>query len=125
MKLSRKDFDKVVARAIRRIPKEIRDHLENILISVLENPSPEMLEEMGLPEDYPLLGVYQGASLMERSTFSMPPLYPDSILIFQRPLEEMCRTIEELEEQIEITVVHEIAHYIGMTEEELIDLGYE
>ena len=125
MKLSRKEFDKVVARAIRRIPKEIRAHLENILISVRQEPSPDMLEDMGLPADYPLLGVYQGASLMERSTFSMPPLYPDSILIFQGPLEEMCRTVEELEEQIEITVVHEIAHYIGMTEEELIALGYE
>ncbi len=125
MRLSRKEFDKVVARAIRRIPKEIRDHLENVLISVRQSPDPDMLEEMGLPGDYPLLGVYQGASLMERSSFSMPPLYPDSILIFQRPLEEMCGTVEELEEQIEITVVHEIAHYIGMTEEELTDLGYD
>ncbi len=124
MKLSRKEFDRVVQRAIKRIPKEIRDHLENILISVRDLPSPEILEEMGLPRDYPLLGVYTGASLMERSS-SFPPLYPDSIFIFQKPLEEMCRTVEELEDQIEITVVHEVAHYLGMTEEELYELGYE
>lgn len=125
MKLSRKEFDRVVERAIRKIPKDIRNHLDNILISVREAPSPNMLREMDLPPDYPLLGIYQGASLMERSTFSMPPLYPDCILIFQKPLEEMCRTVEELEEQIEITVVHEVAHFIGMTEEDLYELGYE
>lgn len=125
MKLSRREFDKVVQRAIRRIPEEIRDRLENILISVQDRASADLLEEMGLEPDYPLLGVYTGASLMERSSFYMPPLYPDTIFIFQKPLEEMCRTVEELEEQIEITVVHEIAHYLGMTEEELAAPGYE
>ena len=124
MKLNPREFDKVVRRAIRRVPNEIRDHLENILISVKKRPPADILDEMGLPRDYPLLGVYTGASLMERSS-SYPPLYPDTIFIFQEPLEEMCRTVEELEEQIEITVVHEIAHYLGMTEDELYDLGYE
>ncbi len=124
MKLNRKDFDKAVQRAIRRIPREIRRHLDNILISVQQNPPPDLLEAMGLPPDEPLLGIYQGASLLERSTFN-PPLYPDTIFIFQEPLEEMCDTIEELEEQIEITVVHEVAHFLGIDEERLIELGYE
>ena len=61
---------------------------------------------------------------MERSTFE-PPLYPDTIFIFQEPIEEMCNTIEELEREIEITVVHEVAHYLGMSEERLVELGYE
>jgi predicted Zn-dependent protease with MMP-like domain len=124
MKLNRRDFDKAVQRAIRRIPREIRKHLDNILISVQQNPPPDLLEAMGLPPDEPLLGVYQGASLLDRSTFN-PPLYPDTIFIFQEPLEEMCETIEELEEQIEITVVHEVAHFLGIDEERLIELGYE
>ncbi len=124
MKLNRKDFDRAVQRAIRRIPREIRRHLDNILISVQQTPPPELLEAMGLPPDEPLLGVYQGASLLERSTFN-PPLYPDTIFIFQEPLQEMCETIEELEEQIEITVVHEVAHFLGIDEEKLIELGYE
>jgi predicted Zn-dependent protease with MMP-like domain len=124
MKLSRKDFDRAVQRSIRRIPHEIRQHLDNVLISVQENPSPDLLETMGLPPGEPLLGLYQGASLMERSMI-YPPLFPDTILIFQRPLEEICQTIEELEEQIEITVVHEVAHFIGIDEERLIELGYE
>jgi predicted Zn-dependent protease with MMP-like domain len=61
---------------------------------------------------------------MERSHFDMLQ-YPDTIQIFQEPLEEMCETLDELEEEIEITVVHEVAHFIGMTEEELYELGYE
>ncbi|HPL63546.1 MAG: metallopeptidase family protein [Syntrophales bacterium] len=124
MRLTRREFDKVVERAIRRIPPQIRAHLENIIITVQERPSSELLEEMGLPPDYPLLGAYQGTSLMERSAVA-PPVYPDMILIFQQPLQEMCRTVRQLEREIEITVVHEVAHFVGMTEEELIELGYE
>lgn len=110
-------------RAIRRIPIEIREHLENILITVQARPSSEMLAEVDLPEGETLLGLYRGVSLMDRS-WEEPPLYPDTIFLFQEPLEEMCATIEELEEEIEITVVHEIAHAIGMDEEMLEELGY-
>jgi len=53
-----------------------------------------------------------------------PPIYSDTIFIFQEPLEEMCGTLEELEEEIELTVVHEIAHYFGISEERLEELGY-
>jgi len=51
-------------------------------------------------------------------------LYPDTIFLFQEPLEELCDTIEEMERQIEKTVVHEIAHYFGISEDRLADLGY-
>ncbi|MFB3926416.1 MAG: metallopeptidase family protein [Syntrophales bacterium] len=124
IKLNSREFDRAVRRAIRRIPGEIRVHLENVLISVQTRPSRELLENMGLSPGRSLLGVYLGASLMERSSIH-PPLYPDTIVIFQKPLEEMCRTVEELEKQIEITVVHEIAHFIGIGEKRLVELGYE
>ena len=123
-RLSSREFDRAVQLAILRIPPPIRKHLDNLVISVQKRPPPELLEEMGLPPDEPLLGVYTGASLMERSHFDMLQ-YPDTIQIFQEPLEEMCETLDELEEEIEITVVHEVAHFIGMTEEELYELGYE
>ena len=67
--------------------------------------------------------MYRGTALVDRSVF-YPPLYPDAIILFQEPLEKMCNTIDELEEQIEITVVHEIAHFLGMSEERLAELGY-
>jgi predicted Zn-dependent protease with MMP-like domain len=124
MKLSNPEFDRIVKQAIRRIPEEIRRHLDNILITVQKRPAPDMLEEMGYPPDEPLLGVYWGIPLNERSV-AEPPLYPDTIYIFKEPLEEMCVSREELEEEIEITVAHEVAHYLGMSEERLAELGYE
>jgi predicted Zn-dependent protease with MMP-like domain len=124
IRVTEQEFDRSVTKAIKRIPREIRDHLGNIVITVEKRPSRALLREMGLPPDEPLLGVFQGVSLLERSVFD-PPLYPDTIILFQRPLEEMCETVEELEEEIEVTVVHEVAHYLGMTEERLAELGYE
>ncbi len=124
MKISNKEFDRIVQQAVARIPEEIRRHLDNILITVQKRPSPEMLDEMGYPPDEPLLGIYWGVPLNER-TVAEPPLYPDTIFIFKEPLEEMCATREELEEEIEITVAHEVAHFLGMSEERLAELGYE
>jgi predicted Zn-dependent protease with MMP-like domain len=123
MKLSEEEFDRIVKRAIRRIPKEIRRYLDNIIISVRQQPSKGMLREIGLPSDGLLLGLYRGVPLIERSA-TIPPLFPDTIFLFQKPIEEVCSTIETIEEQIEITVVHEVAHYVGMTEERLRELGY-
>lgn len=123
MKLSQKEFDRAVRRAFKRIPAEIRDHMENVVLTVRRRPSQEMLDDVGMSRDNPPLGLYQGASLMERSVFA-PPIYPDTIFIFQEPLEEMCTTLEELEREIEITVVHEVAHFLGMSEEHLVELGY-
>ena len=124
MKLSRKAFDRVVRKAVQRIPQEMRQHLGNILISVQKRPSRMILEEMDLPCDESLLGIFQGVPLRERSLTS-PPLFPDTIHLFQEPLEEICESIEELEKQIELTVVHEIAHFFGISEERLAELGYE
>ena len=123
MNVSRIEFDRIVMRAIRRIPEEVRDHLDNIMISVQKRPSPELLDEMGIPADETLLGVFQGTPLAERSV-TAPPLFPDTIFLFQEPLLEVSASIEELEEEIEITVVHELAHFLGLSEEELEKLGY-
>jgi predicted Zn-dependent protease with MMP-like domain len=123
MKLSEKEFDKIVKSAIRRIPGEIRHHLENLVISVRKKPTRAMLKDVGLPPGDVLFGLFQGVSLLERSV-TAPPLFPDTIFLFQGPIEESCENIEELEEQVEITLVHEIAHFVGMTEERLMELGY-
>ena len=124
MKLNPKEFDRAVRRAYKRIPTEIRERMDNVVLTVKKRPTPEMLEDMGYPPDEPLLGLYWGASLQERSFFAPLPLYPDTIYIFQEPLEEMCETVGELEWEIEITVVHEVAHFLGIDEERLEELGY-
>jgi predicted Zn-dependent protease with MMP-like domain len=123
MKLTNKEFDRIVKRAIRRIPEELRQHLDNVLITVRKRPSQDMLEEMDVPPGEELLGFFSGIPLVDQSVTS-PSLYSDTIFIFQEPLEEMCETVEELEQEIELTVVHEIAHYFGISEERLEELGY-
>ncbi len=123
MKLDPDAFDSIVKKAVHRIPEEIRRFLENISISVRDRPPSELLEEMEIPPDEVLLGVFQGVPLPERSV-SNPPLYPDVIVLFQEHLEEICETLEDMEREIEITVVHEVAHYLGMGENRLRELGY-
>jgi predicted Zn-dependent protease with MMP-like domain len=123
-RLTDKEFDRVVQRAIDRIPQEIRQHLDNILISVQKRPSPELLEELGYPADEPLLGVFWGVPLMDRSVMDPAP-FSDRIFLFQEVLEETCENVEELEEEIEITVVHEVAHALGIDEDRLAELGYD
>ncbi len=124
MKLNPKEFDRAVRRAYNRIPAEIRERMGNVVLTVQKRPTPEMLEESGYPPDEPLLGLYWGDSLQERSFFTPPPLHPDTIYVFQESLEEMCETVRELEREIEITVVHEIAHFLGIEEGRLEELGY-
>jgi predicted Zn-dependent protease with MMP-like domain len=116
-------FARLVEQAIARIPEELQAYLDNVVISVKRRPSLDLLAEMGLAPDEPLFGVYLGTPLTERSA-SEPPLYPDAIHIFQEPLEAYCATHEDLLEEIEITVVHEIAHFFGFSDEELDELGY-
>ncbi len=123
MELTGEEFDSIVQSAIRRVPSEIRQHLDNMVISVRKRPSKRMLKELGLPPGETLFGIFEGTPLTERS-LTEPPLYPDTILIFQEPLQEVCDTIEALEEEIEVTVVHEVAHFVGMSEERLAELGY-
>jgi predicted Zn-dependent protease with MMP-like domain len=123
MKLRQEEFDRLVDRALQRIPREIRDHMDNIVVSVRKWPSPDLLENMDISPDEALFGVFEGVPLSERSVLD-PPLYPDTIFIFQECLENACGSRDELEKEIEITVVHEVAHYLGISDEELEDLGY-
>lgn len=116
-------FARLVEQAVARIPEELRALLDNVVISVKRRPSLELLAELGMQPDEPLFGVYLGVPLTERSA-GEPPLYPDAIHIFQEPLEAYCTTREQLIEEVELTVVHEIAHFFGFSDEELEALGY-
>ncbi len=118
------EIKKQVARVLDKLPKQFRQHLSNIEIVVEERPGKELLLAEGLdPRHDTLYGLYQGVPLPDRSEF-FPPILPDKITIFSEPLLRDFADPEELHEQIRLTVLHEIAHYFGMDEDDIDKLGY-
>lgn len=113
-RLSPQAFEDAVEQALDSIPVQLRGGLQNLAIFV-EAECPPGAEE--------LLGVYDGIPLTQRDA-SAPWELPDQITLFQGPLERMCATREELLEQIAVTVVHEIAHHYGISDERLNELGW-
>ena len=122
-RLSSKAFDRAVRQAMDRIPKAFLDHIEDVPILVEQEPAPDVLADLDVPEDETLFGAYFGIPKGERSVFDVA-VEPDRIVIYKRPLEDFCETVEELIEEIEITVVHEVAHHFGIDDEVLARYGY-
>ena len=123
MRISRREFDKAVERALKMIPEMFRTQMNNITISVEDRPSQDLLLELEVPHGETLFGIFTGVPMPERSVIE-PPLYPDAILIFREPLMAACHSLEELEKEIAITVVHEVAHFLGLSEKQLEEFGY-
>lgn len=114
LELSAESFDELVTEELDALSDEIVERLDNVIF-VVEDISPD--NDMGL------LGVYDGVALSERSQYGYGEL-PDRIVLFRLPLLDACATEEELREQVHITLVHEIAHFYGLTDEELDELGW-
>ncbi|MDR1768465.1 MAG: metallopeptidase family protein [Propionibacteriaceae bacterium] len=108
-----KRFDELVEAAIAEIPAEFLDKIDNCVIVVEDEPD---------GDDPELLGYYDGIPPSERWNYS--GVLPDRIVIFKGPTLRMVRSEEELVEEVRITVWHEIAHYFGIDDDELDDLGY-
>jgi predicted Zn-dependent protease with MMP-like domain len=122
--MDRKEIEREVARALDRLPKEFRARFHNVEIVVEKKPTKKRLRELDLdPDEDALYGLYEGTPLSERSV-SYPPLLPDRITIFSEPLIRDFPDPMERRRQIRLTVIHEIAHYFGMADEEIEDLGY-
>lgn len=118
------NFEQLVAEVIAELPKRLRSTVRNLGVIVEEEPSDDLLLELGHDPSEHLLGLYMGVPLPER-TFGEEPYLPDQILIFRKPLERMCQNRQELREQIRITVIHELAHYFGFDEDHLRGLGLD
>jgi len=122
--LDHHEIRKEVARAIDRLPRRFREQLRNVEFVVEKRPAAALLIAEGLdPRGDKLYGIYQGVPLPDRSHLD-PPLLPDKITIFAEPLMEDFPDPDELRQEIRLTVLHEIAHYFGMDEEEIEELGY-
>ena len=122
-RLSSKAFDRAVREGMDRIPDEFLRHIQDVPILIEQEPTQEVLADLEVPKDETLFGVYFGTPKGERSVFDVH-VEPDRIVIYKRPLEDYCETVEELVEEIEITVVHEVAHHFGIDDEALARYGY-
>ena len=121
--MDRKVFEKLISDAIRELPEEFRKKLKNVAIIVEDYPSEELIERMDVSPDDTLFGVYEGVPLTERGFFA-EPLYPDRILIFQRAIEDKCSSLQQIKREVKITLVHEVAHFFGMSDDYLEEIGY-
>lgn len=108
------EFEAYVEAAVETVPEALLDLVDNCILVVEAEP----------PADAPdLLGYYEGISLDRRGN-TYAGVLPDRIVIFRGPLLRLCATEEELQEQVRITVVHEIAHFFGIDDDRLDELGY-
>ena len=116
--MTREHFDRLVARAVRGIPKRFRDEMDNVAVVVEDRPSPELLEEMELAPPDTLYGLYQGTPLPERE-WAHGNVLPDRITIYQQPIVEDTEDDDAVIRAIGETVIHEFGHYFGLSEEEI------
>lgn len=119
--MNRAEFEKLVAKAVKCLPKDFRKKMDNIAIVVEDWPSREILSSMGIKRRDNLLGLYQGVPHPKRG-FDYGNILPDKITIYQRPIESLCRTDHDIKRKIQEVVIHEIGHYFGLTEQKLAEL---
>lgn len=122
--MDQKEIKKQAARVLERLPREFRSRLHNVKIIVERRPKKRQLRALGLdPQRDVLYGLYEGTPLSKRSSLD-PPLLPDKITIFSEPLTRDFQNPVDLRNQVRLTLLHEIAHYFGMGEEQIEKLGY-
>ena len=119
--MNRAEFEQIVAEALASIPRRFRKAMANIAIVVEQEPSADLLDEMEVAPPDTLFGLYQGTPLTERS-WGYGNTLPDRILIFQGPHEREAEDEDDLVGCVGETLIHEIGHYFGLSEEEIEDI---
>lgn len=112
--MTRQEFEKLTAKAIKGLPREFRGRLDNIIVTVRAEPERAQVRKFGGG----LLGLYEGIPLSERGS-AYSGAMPDKITLFKNNIEALCRYEDEVEEKVRHTLMHEIAHHFGMGDEEL------
>jgi len=116
---SKEQFDRLVEEALQRVPRRYSRHFTNVRIVVEDFPSEEDAGLAGVPRNE-LLGLFAGASYPQKGGFfDIPAPFPDSIILYQKNIEAICDSKDQLIEEIRLTLVHEVGHYFGMSEEDL------
>ncbi len=114
--MTREDFEDAVRDALDLIPAELAARMDDVVVLV----------EDDAPDDAPdLLGLYEGVPLTERDGWWAAGSLPDRITVFRRPTLAICATVQEVVDEVAVTIVHEIAHHFGIDDERLAELGWD
>ncbi len=117
VRLSLREFTKIARDVIEKLPEPFLGWLENVVVDIEPEPSAELLQEMDFdPEEDMLLGLFEGTAVTEQDYGEHAP---NRVVLFQRPILEACRSREEVAYEIRRTVIHELAHHFGYSEEDL------
>jgi predicted Zn-dependent protease with MMP-like domain len=120
--VSRERFEQMVADALDEIPSALGAQMDNVAVVVEEWANPGQLAR--LAPGSTLLGLYEGVPLTRRGPLSYAGVAPDRITIFRGPLSRMARDEDDLAARVRVTVLHEVGHYFGMSDERLRELGW-
>ncbi len=113
------NFRAIAAKALDVLPGEFRRRMENIVVVVEDYPSAEDAAGAGVPRKE-LLGLFHGATRLEQEWSGGPPgRLPEKIVLYKRNIEAVCSTKAELVEEIRLTVLHEVGHYFGLSDEDI------
>ena len=119
--MTRDEFNRLVEEALNEIPPRFRREMKNIAIVIEDEPSPAILEELEVEPPDSLYGLYQGTPLPER-TWTHGNVLPDRISLYQRVIEEDSEDHEDIIVCIAETLIHEIGHYFGLSEDEIEEI---
>lgn len=114
--MTRTEFEALVERALRRLPRRFKEKIANVAIVVEDWADPATLRDVGIEPPDTLYGLYRGIDLTRRDT-SYGNVLPDTIHIYQGPIEDDCADHEEMAELVRDTVIHEIGHYFGLDDD--------
>lgn len=114
--ITREEFDKLVDEAIKSIPKEFRDKFDNVDVFIEDWPTWEQLRKLGAGL---LLGLYEGVPQTRRGRYGIGPTLPDRITIFRGPIIRIAKSSTHIKKLVKETVLHEVGHHFGMSEEEI------
>ena len=116
---SQEEFGVLVEQALADLPPPYARLARNVSVVVEEEPPPEVLDDLNLESTDDLLGLYQGLSLAEESFFHTGGQPPPRIAIYRGPILRLCETAEEIKQEIRDTVVHELGHHVGLSDDEM------
>jgi predicted Zn-dependent protease with MMP-like domain len=118
--MKHEDFVKVAEQALDSLPEEFRSRIQNVAILVEDFPPNQSPPQTGHRRRL-LLGIFHGVPATKKSVFDVS-LGPAHIVLYQKNIEAVCSNEAEIRHQIRQTLMHELGHYFGMTEEQLSDV---